>query len=238
VVNQVIQNKDVTRSLAIRSGGIFQKKPRKKFAGKAMVTTATNEVQPTVEDKSQSTANVARPGICGKANVFSTTSKDNTWIIDTGASDHMVRDSGQLQSLNSSTHSFISTANGSTSPTAGEGSVILSKTLALNSVLVVLSLEYNLLSVGQITYALNCTVTFWPSFCVFQDILTRKILGYGVKRDKLYYLELTETEGQKFSRAYQARSLDTDRETIWLWHRRLGRLSLDILENYNHIFLK
>ena len=32
-------------------------------------------------------------------------------------------------------------------------------------------------------------------FCVFQDILTRKILGYGVRRSKLYYLKLTEKGG-------------------------------------------
>jgi len=72
----------------------------------------------------------------------------------------MVRDTGQLQSLYSSTHSFISIANGSTSPTVGEGTVILTQNLTLNSVLVVPSLEHNLLSVGQITSALNCTVTF------------------------------------------------------------------------------
>jgi hypothetical protein len=45
---------------------------------------------------------------------------------------------------------------------------------------------------------------------VFQDILTQKILGYGVKRGKLYYLELTENEGQRFSQAYQTRSSNTD----------------------------
>jgi len=61
-----------------------------------MVTTATNKVQPIVEDKSQPTANVAHPSIGGKTNVFFATSKDNTWIIDTSASDHIVRDSGQL----------------------------------------------------------------------------------------------------------------------------------------------
>ena len=131
----------------------------------------------------------------------------------------MVRDTGQFQSLHSSTHSFISTSNGSTSTTVGEGTVILTQILTLNSVLVVPSLEHNLLSVGQITSALNCTVTFWPLFCVFQDILTWKILGYGVKCGKLYYLELAEYGGQRFGQAYQTRSSDTDQATIWLWHR-------------------
>ena len=129
----------------------------------------------------------------------------------------------------SSPKSIISTANGSTSPISGEGSVILSNTLTLDTVLVVPSLAYNLLSVGQITSTLNCTVTFWPLFCVFQDILTRKILGYGVRRCNLYYLELTENGGMKFSQANQTSSKETTQQTIWLWHWRLGHLSFGYL---------
>jgi len=170
----------------------FTKKPRKKIVRKAMVTF-------TQVDQSPPTANVTQPGDVSKAFVFSTTSKNSTWIIDTSASDHMTKDSNQLQSFFSSSKSVISTVNNSTSPISGEGSVILSNTLTLDIVLVVPSLEYNLLSVGQITSTLNYTVTFWPLFCVFQDILTRKILGYGVRRGNLYYLELTENRGMKFS---------------------------------------
>ena len=115
------------------------------------------------------------------------------------ASDHMTWDSSQLKSVLPSSQSVISTANGSTSPITGEGSVILSNTLTLDTVLIVPSLEYNLLSVSQITSTLACTVIFWPSFCVFQDILTWKILGYGVRRGKLYYLELLENGESKIS---------------------------------------
>jgi hypothetical protein len=190
----------------------FTKKPRKKIAGKAMVTS-THE-----NESSQPTANVAHSGIVGKAHVFSATSKNSTWIVDTGASDHMTSDYSQLQSLFPSPQTIISTANGSTSPITGVGSVILSKNITLDNVLVVPTLECNLLSVSQITSSLACTVTFWPSYCVFQDITTRKILGYGVKRGKLYYLELTEGMGTKFSQANKVSSEDRARTTIWLWH--------------------
>jgi hypothetical protein len=101
----------------------FSKKPRKKFVGKAMITTT--EAQTTAADNLPPTVNVAHSSSTSKANTFSAITKDNNWIIDTGASDHMVRDTGQLQSLHSSTHSFISTANESTSPTVGEDTVIL-----------------------------------------------------------------------------------------------------------------
>ena len=199
------------------------KKPRKKIVGKAMMTS-TEENQPLP------TANVAYPGIIGKASVFSKTSKNRTWIIDTGASDHMTRDSSKLKSILPSPQSIISTANGSTSPITGEGSVILSNTLTLDTVLVVPSLEYNLLFVSQITSTLACTVTFLSSFCVFQDILTQKILGCGVRWGKLYYLELTENGGSKINQTNQASSEDRSRATIWLWHYRLGHLSFGYLK--------
>ena len=170
----------------------FSKKPRKKIVGKAMMTSS-EENQPLL------TANVAHLVSIGKASVFSATSKNRTWIIDIGASDHMMWDSSQLKYVLPSSQLVISTTNGNTSPITGEGSVIMSNTLTLDIVHVVPSLEYYLLFVSQITSTLACTVTFWPSFCVFQDILTRKILGYGVRRGKLYYLELPENGGSKFS---------------------------------------
>ena len=138
----------------------FSKKPRKKIVGKAMMTSSK-------ENQPLPTANVAHLGIFGKASVFSATSENRTWIIDTGASDHMTWDSSQLKYILPSSQSIIFTANGSTSPITGEGSVILSNTLTLDTVIVVPSLEYNLLSISQIISTLACTVTFWPSFCVF-----------------------------------------------------------------------
>ncbi|KAH9726803.1 hypothetical protein KPL70_008430 [Citrus sinensis] len=142
----------------------FSKKPRKKISGKANVIAAKDEEQPSPS------ANVTHPG----------------------ASEHMTRDSSQLKSVLPSSQSVISTANGSTSSIIGEGSITLSNTLTLDTVLVVPSLEYNLLS----------------------DILTRKILGYGVRRGKLYYLELTENEGPNISQANQASNKDRTRANI------------------------
>ena len=76
----------------------------------------------------------------------------------------------------------------------GKDSVPLSNTLNLDSVLVVPSLTYNILFVTQITNALHCVVILWPSHCVFKDIQTKRTIGYGVRRGKLYYLELKSTD--------------------------------------------
>jgi hypothetical protein len=169
----------------------FSKKPRKNITGKAALAIS-GESLPVQEETLMPTANVTQPGSIGKANVLSAITMDNTWIIDTGASDHMIRDCNKLQNLHPSSQQVISTTNGGISPITGKGSIALTPTITLDTILVVPSLECNLLSVSQITSALNCTVTFWPFFCVFQDILTRKTLGCGVKRGNLYYLELTK----------------------------------------------
>lgn len=181
--------------------------------GKAIVVNTEKETP-----VAKPSANVTLPGIIGKASVLSTNSKNSTWIIDTGASDHMTKEFGQLQSILSSPQTVISTANGSTSPVTGEGPVTLSKILTLDIVLVVSSLEYNLLSISQITSKLSCTMTFWPSYCVFQDIRTQKILGYGVKRGKLYYLDLTKDETPKANNSINSGGVDKARTAIWLWH--------------------
>ena len=95
---------------------------------------------------------------------ISTHVSNSAWIIDSGAKDHMTFDSRQVSPLKSSSQNFVFTANGTSIPIIGEGSLSLTNTLNLDSVLVVPSLNYNLLSVSQITTALFCVVIFWPEF--------------------------------------------------------------------------
>ena len=98
---------------------------------------------------------------------------NNTWIIDYGAIDHMTFDSRQIPSLKHSSQKFISTANGNMTLVIGEGSLTFTDILNLNYVLVVPSLNYNILFVSQIIAALSCIVIFWLEFCVFKDIRKR-----------------------------------------------------------------
>nr|CAN61235.1 hypothetical protein VITISV_003186 [Vitis vinifera] len=58
------------------------------------------------------------------------------WIIDYGATDHMIFDSRQVSLLRPFSQKIVSTANGNTTPVIGEGSLTLTDTLNLDSVLV------------------------------------------------------------------------------------------------------
>ena len=56
-----------------------------------------------------------------------------------------------------------------------KGLVHTTPSLSLSSFLHVPSFTANLLSISRITRDLNCSVTFFPSFYVFQDLQTRTI---------------------------------------------------------------
>ena len=106
----------------------------------------------------------------GKVFNMSAPVSNSGWIIDSGATDHMTFDSRQVSPFKPFSQKFVSIANGTLIRIIGEGSLSLTDTLNLDSVLVVPSLDYNLLSVSQIIIALFCVVIFWPEFCVFKDI--------------------------------------------------------------------
>ncbi|KAM1198463.1 hypothetical protein ACFX2H_009809 [Malus domestica] len=178
----------------------------------------------------------------GKALKVSASITNNTWIIDSGATEHMTCDSKQVQTLKPSTKTVVSVANGNSAPIIREGTVSLSDTLSLDIVFVVHSLDYNLLSVAQITVALHCLVIFWPSFCVFKDIRTRKTIGYGIRKGKIYYLELTSSSTQMLTQALTVGGPQGEQNKaskVWLWHRRLGHASFGYLRRlFPSLFLK
>ena len=84
----------------------------------------------------------------------------------------------------------------------------------LDSVLVVPSLDYNLLSVSQITTALSCIVIFWLEFCVIKDIQTRQTIGCGIKRGKLYYLDLQSKDSNKLQQALMADGSEGEKKSL------------------------
>ncbi|RVW50306.1 Retrovirus-related Pol polyprotein from transposon TNT 1-94 [Vitis vinifera] len=166
---------------------------------------------------------------------------NSAWIIDSSATDHMTFDSRQVSPLRSFSQKIVSTANGNTTPIIGERSLTLTDTLNFDSVLVVPSLNYNLLSISQITAALSCIVIFWPEFCVIKDIQTRQTIGCGIKQGKLYYLDLQSKDSNKLQQALMADGYEGEKKKseIWLWHRHLRHASFGYLKKlFSSLFAK
>ena len=95
--------------------------------------------------------------------------------------------------------------------------------------------------VSQITTTLSCIVIFWPEFCVFKDIQTRQTIGYGIKRGKIYYLDLQSKDSNKLQLALITYGFEKEKKMcdFLLWHRRLGHASFDYFKKlFPNLFTK
>lgn len=196
------------------------------------VVAETNTKDDAIETTS---AMIAITGNGGKSFCVSTPVSNNTWIIDSGASNHMIVNSRQITKVKPSLQKFVSIANGDEALIIGEGSLTLSDTLNLDDVLVVPSLGYNLLSISQIATTLSCIVIFWPNFCLFKDIQTKQMIGCGIKQGNLYYLDLKSETSNKLNQvlAMDDSNVQKNKAKISLQHRRLGHASFGYLKGYS-----
>ena len=91
-----------------------------------------------------------------------------TWIVDSGASDHMTGDSSVFKTFSPCVDNLnVRIADGTLSKVTGIGSVAVTKDLVLKSVLFVPKLNCNLLSVSKLTQEQQCTANFSPYACIF-----------------------------------------------------------------------
>nr|CAN82240.1 hypothetical protein VITISV_044199 [Vitis vinifera] len=119
------------------------------------------------------------------------------WIVDTGASDHMIGDVAILQNYKPSNgHSSVHIADGSQSKIVGTGSIKLTKDLYLDSVLHVPNLDCNLLSISKLARDLQCVTKFYPNSCVFQDLKSGKMIGSAELCSGLYLLPCGQFSNQ------------------------------------------
>ncbi|XP_019256261.1 PREDICTED: uncharacterized protein LOC109234647 [Nicotiana attenuata] len=92
----------------------------------------------------------------------------------------------------------LDTSNVGTSNYVQSGSVIRTPDITLSSVLHLPEFPVNLLSVNAITKQLKCTVEFFPDYCVFQDLQTRKRIGSDRLHDDLYWIDGIRAFGKAF----------------------------------------
>ncbi|MFS7989993.1 putative RNA-directed DNA polymerase [Helianthus anomalus] len=111
---------------------------------------------------------------------------DLSWIIDSGATHHMTANQEILTSLHNTFCSPVQLADGSSCPVRGIGSIQNPDSLNLSSVLLVPNFPASLLSVSQITKRNNCSVTFYPTHCTFNELGTNRVIGTGLESEGLY----------------------------------------------------
>jgi hypothetical protein len=91
-----------------------------------------------------------------------------------------------LNILNPCSPFSVTVANGTKTPVQGIGTVS-TPNLTFSNVLYLLEFPFNLLSVHKLTVALHCSIAFFPSYCVFQDLKTKRMISGGIEKDRLYF---------------------------------------------------
>ena len=157
----------------------------------------------------------------------------NHWILDSGATHHITSSPAELQSVDTnSSLTPVSLPSGDVAEITFTGSIQFDKSFQLNNVLCVPSFKVNLMSVGKTTEDLHCSITFFPSWCILQDLATRMMIGVGKRRNDLYYLvALASTPS---SSSFSCNLIISSN----LWHRRLGHPSSSRLQFLSNNLIK
>lgn len=149
------------------------------------------------------------------------------WIIDSGATDHITSSSQLLYKDKNCSLPPVLLPSGEQANIDAKGSVSLNSVYYLHDVLSVPTFKVDLMSVSRLTRSLNCSVTFFPYWCILQDLDTRRTIGLGKQRDGLYYLvALATTKSSTPPSSHTNRpTCNTTISSTDLWHSRLGHVS-------------
>lgn len=156
--------------------------------------------------------------------------KIESWIIDSGASDHMTGDLTLFSSYSPCPYNYtVRIADGTHSKVMGKGSVIISPHITLESVLYVPELDCNLLSISKITRDLKCVAKFSDNLCEFQILESGKTIGNAKECAGLYLLKVEKSEELK-THSYAVATVPSSENDVMLWHYRLGHPNFMYLE--------
>ena len=117
-------------------------------------------------------------------------SSSSTWVIDSGATDHMTCNSSLFTTFQS--HPFTSNvtlADGSTSCVFRSETIHLIPLTTLTFVLNLPQFSFNLIYVSKLTRTLNCSISFFFYYCLIRDLSTKRIISRERKSRGLYILD-------------------------------------------------
>ena len=113
----------------------------------------------------------------GNPNKCLVSSSSSEWVIDSRATDHMTSNSSRFSTFQSQpSPSTVTLAYGSHSCVLRSGTIVLTPSIPLTSVLSLPNFSFNLMFVSKLTRALKCYISFFPDFCLFQDLITKQII--------------------------------------------------------------
>ena len=138
------------------------------------------------------------------------------WVIDTGATDHMIHSITYFSSITSTLNTHVNLPNGESALVTHIGTVKITEKLVLYNVLCVPSFNFNIISVSQLSKSIFCCLIFFCNMCFIQDQST---IGQGKEFNGLYLLEESKSASISFSAVFSVHNVQPH-----VWHSRLGHL--------------
>jgi hypothetical protein len=163
------------------------------------------------------------------------TPKIESFILDSGATDHVYFSQHCFQCLKKINPIHIKLPNGSLVTTFLTGTIVFNQHFYLNDVLYLPQFSFNLISVHKLIEHVHCKLIFENDKCHIQDTYLQKMIGTTEVKHGLYMLiEPLVSLSQIPTSIYNnvAFVLDTNKHCR-LWHMRFGRPSLDKLVEIN-----
>lgn len=190
--------------------------------GKRVEPQATHLVAPTTQLTSEQynklLALIAKDDADGPSVNFASIALScltSCWIIDSGASNHICTSLSLFSSyVPIQKHISVQLPDGSYASVTHIGVVKYSSSFILQDVFYIPSFKFNLLSISQLTKQLNCEVIFSVSHCIFQDHVSKQMIGRGSLQHGLYFLDDASHLNSVF--------LVSPANKFDLWHSRLG----------------
>lgn len=146
-----------------------------------------------------------------------------SWIIDTGATNHMTGSREYLMDIKFMSPVRIKLPDGRFTVAVQKGLVPMGTQITLREVFLVEGLSCHLISVSQLTRDSTCIFQISDKFCTIQDRTTRTLIGAGEQIHGLYFF-------RSLSVAAALVTGCTDQFSRDVWHRRLGHPSLKVVD--------
>ncbi|KAL4016805.1 hypothetical protein IC575_024462 [Cucumis melo] len=159
---------------------------------------------------------------------------------DLGATDHLTGSSKHFISYAPYVdNEKIGIADGFLAPIASKGKIVFFDGFALQNVLHIPKLSYNLSFISKITRELHCKAIFLPESIYFQDMSSGRMIGTGRHSRGLYILD-DDIFCSSFSRVSLLSSyFSTFEQDCMLWHFRLGHPNFTYMQYlFPHFFSK
>ena len=170
-----------------------------------------------------------------------------TWVIDTGATNHIVCSMNLLTSFTAISHTVVELPNGEAALVTHVGTLKLSSHITLTNVLCVPFFSFNLISVSALTHSQPLYLVFLSNYCFIQDLICWNTIGMSQMHDGLYLLQGSSLSKaskslddfllkNKFNSFTAFSSFVSHANLYSLWHSRLGHPSNMKLHSLGHLF--